>query len=111
MRLAKIREHLVNSVDFFSISSLLSTLFAPYKQISAQGIGASSAFVVQIRASIDKTISRIIGAFARLFLILFGLIAISLQFIIEIIFVVIWVIMPAAPVIGALLMIVGWFPI
>lgn len=111
VRICKIREHLVNSIDFFSISSLLSTLFAPYKQISAQGLGGAPSFAIQIRAFIDKTISRVIGAFARSFLIIFGVIAISVQLIIEVIFVVIWIIMPAAPVIGALLMIIGWFPL
>lgn len=111
MRLNKIKEHLAASIDFFSISSLLSTLFAPYKQISAQNSSSASNFAVQIRAFIDKTISRIIGAFARSFLVIFGLVTIFLQLIIEVVFVAIWIIMPVAPIIGALLMVIGWFPL
>lgn len=104
-RVQMIKTRLASSADFFSVGLLLSTLFAPYKQISANAGGDSVSD--KFRASIDKLISRFIGAFIRTFMIIFGCIAMSVQLIFGIIVLIFWAILPISPIIGFILMIVG----
>lgn len=110
-RFAKIGSRITGTVDFFSIGLLISTLFAPYKQISAGNLSGSFTFADQVRAFLDRSISRIIGAFARSFMIIIGIFVITMQFIFEILATIIWLTMPALPVIGAVIMLTGWLPL
>ena len=107
-RLQLIKSRLARSSDYFSIGQLASTLFAPYRQISAGGV--SGPVGVQLRASIDRLISRIVGMFVRLFVLIFGIIAISLQVVIGAIILVFWMIVPIFPVIGLIAFVIGWVP-
>ena len=56
------------------------------------------------------TISRVIGAIVRLFTIVFGLIVIATQAVIELVIVVFWLFVPLFPIIGLLLFAIGWVP-
>lgn len=107
-RLRLIKSRLARSSDYFSIGQLASTLFAPYRQISAGGV--SGPIGVQLRASIDRLISRIVGMFVRLFVLIFGIIAIGLQAIIGTIILIFWMIIPIFPVIGLIVFVIGWLP-
>jgi len=98
------------TIDFFSIGQLASTLFSPFRQISASGYSdgsLGSAF----RAFIDQLISRFVGAFIRFFTIIFGLVAILFQTIYEIIIMVIWVLLPLLPIAGFIIYATGWVPL
>lgn len=104
----RVRERLKATAAFFSIGQLAKTWFAPFRQISADSGGGS--FGAMIRGFFDKLLSRIIGAIVRTFTMLFGIIALIFQAIYEAIILVVWLILPAFPVVGLLLMAIGWVP-
>lgn len=97
------------TLEFFSVGQLLVTLFAPFRQISATA-GSDGSIGSAFRAFIDRTISRVIGAFVRFFTILFGLVAIALQAIYEGIVMVAWWFLPILPIVGFVLLAIGWVP-
>jgi len=104
----RVRDRLVATSDFFSIGKLASTLFSPFRQISAQKVSGSLATVA--RAFFDKLISRVIGAIVRSFTILFGIIALVVQSLYEVMILLFWLILPILPVVGLILMAIGWVP-
>jgi hypothetical protein len=104
-----IAERWMATVQFFSIGQLVATLFAPFRQISATPNNSASP-AVAIRAFFDQLISRIIGAFVRFFTILAGVIVIFFQVIYCIAIMAIWWILPALPVVGFILLAIGWVP-
>jgi hypothetical protein len=107
-QLARIRDRLASTASFFSIGQLFATLFSPFRQISAGGTGGSIA--VQMRAFFDKTLSRVIGAVVRLCTIFAGIIALVVQSVMELIVLIIWLILPAFPVVGLIMFVIGWAP-
>ena len=107
-QLSRVRARLAATIGFFSVGQLFSTLFSPFRQISAGQV--SGPVGVQLRAFFDKTISRFIGAIVRLFTILAGVVILIFQAVFEAIILIIWLILPAFPVIGLLLFAIGWVP-
>jgi hypothetical protein len=107
-RIQVIKKQLAFSADFFSIGLLISTIFAPYRQISAGEVEGSISD--QLHAFLDRSISRFVGAFVRIFMIIVGLIAMTIQIIFGVILITIWPILPIFFVIGLVLMIIGWVP-
>ena len=75
-----------NAADFFSIGSLTRTLFAPFRQISAHA------------GFLDRLISRCVGAVTRFFIIIFGIIAISVEAILGLLLVIVWPAIPLLPI-------------
>ena len=104
--LSSLKTRLSDTVDLFSFGDMLRTLFKPYRQISA-GTTASEALDVKIRIFFDRLISRFVGLFARLTIILVGIVALLLEIIIGGILVIIWPVIPVLPVFGIVLMIMG----
>ena len=104
----RVRDQLKATADFFSIGQLLSTLFSPFRQISAGKTNGSITVVV--RAFFDQLISRIIGAIVRSFTIIFGIIAIAAQSIYQLIILIFWLLLPIFPIIGLMIMAIGWVP-
>lgn len=96
------------TLDFFSVGQLLSTLFSPFRQISAGASGDSVP--AQFRAFIDRSISRVIGSIVRLFTVLIGLIVIVAQAVYELFIMVVWWFVPLLPIVGFVLLAVGWVP-
>ena len=107
-RVQIIKDRLMYSIDFFSIGVLFATLFAPFRQISAGGV--TGPIGVQIRAFFDRLLSRIIGAIVRTFVIMFGLVAIFIQMIFGLVVLIVWLIIPVIPVIGLIMIAIGWVP-
>jgi hypothetical protein len=107
-RVQAIKVRLVGFLDFFSILILLKTLFAPYKQISAGGNFDKSETWLQI--IVDKLISRVVGFFARIFLIIAGIIVIIFQIIFSAVVIIFWLILPLIPVAGLIMYVIGWVP-
>lgn len=107
-RLLVIKTRLMQTSDYFSIGILLGTLFAPYRQISAGGVRGSMA--AQLRAFGDRLISRIIGAFLRTGLIIFGIVALCVQVIWGAIVMAVWPFVPLFPLCGVILWSIGWVP-
>jgi len=102
-------EKLVISEDFFSIDILLSTLFAPFKQISAD-YGSGGTLQMKIQAWFDKLFSRFIGAIIRAVLILVGVVWLLLQSVVDLMLMAMWPLIPLLPLIGLFVSIGGYLP-
>lgn len=94
-------------IDMFSLRSLVKTWLAPYKQISASLGQSDNSFAVQMRHMFDNLISRMVGAVVRTFMILFGVVAVSLLFLGNIVFLSLWLAMPFLPAVSLVLMFAG----
>lgn len=94
-----------DTIDLFSIGSLLKTLFAPYRQISANAGGAS--IDDKIMGLIDRLVSRLVGGVARIGIVLMGIIVILIQAIGSILSLVVWPLLPLAPIAFIMLTISG----
>lgn len=87
------RDFLLFIPKFFSIGTLLKTLFSPFQRLTEKYNGgldlANLAEVVVI-----NLLMRIIGFIVRTFFIIIGLIAFIFTFVLEIVLFVIWMAMP-----------------
>lgn len=102
------KERLEATLDYFSISLLFKTLFAPFRQISAGNVRGS--LDVQMRAFFDRLVSRAIGSVVRLIMIGIGSFVIVLNVVVGGIILLLWAIVPALPFIGLILFVFGWVP-
>ena len=102
-------QKLTISEDFFSIDILLGSLFAPFKQISAD-YGSGGTLQMKIQAWFDKLFSRFIGSIIRTLLILVGTAWIIIQAVVDVILLLIWPLIPVLPIIGLFVAIGGYLP-
>ena len=107
-RFRALTERMDSLMDFFSIDLLLKTLFSPFRQISAGRV--DGAIDVQLRAFFDRLISRIIGAFVRLVMIVVGSVAIFAGFLMDVLLLLLWGFVPLLPLVGFALFMLGWLP-
>jgi hypothetical protein len=89
--------------DAFSLTLLVKTLFAPFHQIDANTGGRNIS--EQMQAAFSRLFSRVFGFFLRTFMLIFGCVAIILTLVLAGVRLVIWPLLPLAPVVGVLLMI------
>lgn len=95
--------------DQFSIGLLLRSFFSPFRQISADD-NYGPGLDAKLRAWADKLISRCIGAMVRFALVLAGTVWLLMECILGLMRLVAWPLLPVAPVIGIVLMTLGWVP-
>ena len=100
------KDRLKSSADFFSIGLLLSTLFEPFRQISADGI--DGPIKIRIQSFFDRLLSRFIGAFMRLLMIFAGIIIMFLQILFSCLVVIFWLVLPISPVAGLIVATIGF---
>lgn len=105
--IGKVRTALSSVIDFFSMSSLLRTLFKPYRQISAATAGTDSPLDVKFHMFVDRLISRLVGFFSRLILLIVGLIIITIGGVLSLVFIIIWPFIPFLPIAGIVLSVLG----
>lgn len=103
-----VRDRLARVMDAFSIDLLLKTLFAPFRQISADGV--DGPLNMKIRAWFDKLISRMVGAVVRLLTIMVGVIVLFGTLFWGLAILTIWPLIPLLPVVGVILTGMGWMP-
>lgn len=103
---ARTGERVMATVDFFSIDLLLGTLFSPFRQISAGQVRGPLG--VQLRAFVDRLVSRLIGAMVRSFLIITGSIALVVTLCIGLVMIIGWSLLPLLPLAGIVMSITGW---
>lgn len=94
-------EKMRGALSFFSIGALMRTLFAPFRQISANDTGAT------LQVFFDRLISRLVGAVVRIFLMIVGIIVFILEAILSLILMVIWPLTPILPVVCIILAVMG----
>lgn len=104
--ITKLMDKLRNAADFFSISLLIRTLFAPFKQIDANGGG--NALADKMRAFGDRLMSRFIGAVMRLGILIVGLVLLILESIVGLVLIMLWPLMPFLPIVGVVLTCMGF---
>ena len=108
MAARRVRNRLAALYDYFSIDLLLRTLFSPFRQISAGSV--DGPLPVKLRAFVDRLISRVIGGIVRLIIIIAGSFALLLTVVGSLVYLLVWLIIPAAPILGLILMLTGWIP-
>ena len=96
----KVKSFFAAISDFFSMNSLIRTLFKPFRQISAGTAGATASLELKFHMFIDRLVSRIIGFFSRLILLIVGCIVLVLSGFFGFILIVLWPFIPLAPIIG-----------
>lgn len=104
-----VSDRLLGAVDRYSISLLLRSLFSPFRQISAGSV-TSGPLDARFRAWMDKLISRCIGAMIRSVLIITGAIMLVLEIIVGVLRLIMWPFVPILPIVGFILMSMGWLP-
>lgn len=95
-------DRLSSVLSYFSVSQLVGSLFAPFRQISAGG--ARGPLNVRMRAWGDKQFSRVIGAIVRLILIITGLVAFAATLAVCLLALLIWPILPVVPLFALIYM-------
>jgi hypothetical protein len=108
VQFGRVKARLVATIQFFSIGQLFATLFSPFRQISAGKTKGSLGTVM--RAFVDQLISRVIGAFVRLFTIIAGIIVLFVQCVVEVIVLIFWLFLPLFPIAGLIMFAIGWVP-
>lgn len=102
LQLALIRRSMISIIDRFSIGLLIKTLFAPFRQISAdeqaKGIGGAMGVMM------DKLISRTIGFVLRFSTIIAGIIVIAIYAIGGVLRMGLWLMLPIMPIVGLIMM-------
>lgn len=101
-QLGDVKATFARVADRFSIGLLIRTLFAPFRQISndEQGQGASG----KISVLVDKLVSRTIGGFMRTVMIIVGTVTLCLLAIISLARLIVWPLIPIAPIVGLIMM-------
>ena len=89
------------------MDSLFRTLFKPFRQISAESASANSSIDLKFQMFLDRLISRTVGFFSRLILILVGVILMICGGVLGLVLIVLWPIIPLLPIGGILLTILG----
>jgi hypothetical protein len=107
-RVKFISNGLEGMIDYFSFGLLLKTLFSPYRQISAGSV--DGPLEVKMRAMLDKLFSRVIGAVIRLMIIVVGGLIVGFVVMYSLLTLVIWGLVPFLPIVGFVMMTVGWVP-
>ena len=107
----KLSDLFASLTDFFSISSLIRTLFQPYRQISAGSASKDASLDSKFQAFIDRSISRFVGFFSRFLILITGVIIIIASGILGLITIIIWPLVPCIPIVGIILTITGFMPL
>ena len=102
---SKLWTKLGDTADFYSIVTLLKTLFLPYRQIAASTTGSS--LDAKILALFDRLVSRLVGGVTRTLIIAFGVIILFLQLFFSIIGLIVWPLLPFIIVLFIMLAAVG----
>lgn len=105
--ITKVKTALSNITDFFSMDSLIRTLFKPYRQISAASASANASLDLKFHMFIDRLISRFIGFLSRLFLLIVGTLFLLLGSILSLIIIILWPFIPLLPIIGICITIIS----
>jgi hypothetical protein len=100
-------ERIKGVLNFFSVPLLASSLFAPFRQISA-GRPTGGSLSAQLQAFGDRLFSRFMGAIIRSFLIILGVATVIVATVVVGIVLLLWPLIPLAPVVS--MVVVGVYP-
>ena len=103
LRLSMLAEHIKNWVEYFSVGTLLKTLFQPWRQNISRA-RSDQALNAKISALVDNIVSRGVGFFVRLFALTAGAIMLVLVFVFYLAVFVLW---PFLPFISVIIILIG----
>lgn len=103
--ISKAKATLSNIIDFFSMDSLIRTLFKPYRQISAASASTNASLDLKFHMFIDRLVSRFIGFFSRLFLLIIGTLFLLAGSIISLAIIILWPLIPLLPILALIIII------
>ena len=103
--LGALKTTFLQTLDHFSFGTLLTTLFAPFRQIDAGSTGRS--FSDKFQAWLSRLISRLVGFFVRIFIFLVGLIVLLLKAVMSLVMLIFWPVAPILPVVFVVCMVLG----
>lgn len=106
----KVEQGLAKLVDQFSILQLITTLFAPFRQISAGRARANASLDAKFHLWLDRQFSRFVGAFVRFFTILAGTAVLIISVLVGGLRIIVWPVLPLLPFVGLVLAMAGWLP-
>ena len=106
--ISRLRSVLSNITDFFSMSSLIRTLFKPYRQISANTASSSASLDLKFHMFLDRLISRVVGFFSRFLLLIAGTVIIVIGGIFSLLLIILWPFIPLLPLAGIIITITGF---
>lgn len=112
-RLKSLGRALMRTQDNFSIGLALKTLFKPFRQIDASAnldSQISRSIDQKFRHLLDDLISRFIGFWMRLFVILAGILVLTLQSVFSVAIIAIHLAIPLLPIAGIYLTVTGKVP-
>jgi hypothetical protein len=101
----RVGQRVEHVLDFFSVSTLMRTLFSPFRQISAGQV--QGPLNAQMRAFGDRLFSRVFGAFIRGLFIIIGLVSALLTAILGLVQLLMWPLIPFFPLVGIALAVMG----
>ncbi len=104
----KLKNNFLSLADFFSMSSLIRTLFQPYRQISAGSATSDASLELKFHAFTDRLISRCVGFVSRLILLIAGIAIMLVSGIVGLVLLIVWPFIPFAPIAGIILTITGF---
>lgn len=94
---------LLRTVDFFSLSLLIKTLFNPFRQISASMLPPSVPITTRFQSAGDRMFSRFFGFTIRTIMLVVGSVVIFAQIVFSIVLLIFWFIMPLSIVLGSMM--------
>ena len=98
--------NLKDLADFFSIRLLITTLFAPFRQIGVER-KANIPLNVRIHEWADLQISRLVGATVRFILLIIGTLALIVRTVLGLVIGILWPLMPLLLVYSVMLFVRG----
>ena len=101
-------DRIKGTFEFFSIGLLLRTLFSPYKQMFAEDRSGRAGVDAFFGALFDNLLSRVIGFFVRVGIIIITLAIVLIELLLGGIAVILWPAVPALPIIGVAFSIGGF---
>lgn len=94
-------EKMRGALSFFSIGALIRTLFAPFRQISAESGGTA------LQQFTDRLVSRVVGAVVRIFLMIVGVIFFVIEAVLSLALMIIWPLVSILPIVCVILAVMG----
>jgi hypothetical protein len=96
LRLKMLINHVVNLEEYFSFSTIVKTLFSPWRQ-NITLTASDQALGDKMRALVDNVVSRMVGFFVRIFALIAAVIIIVVVFVLNLIYVIVWPLLPVSP--------------
>ncbi len=98
LRVRMLGDHMTNMVEYFSIGTLLKTLFSPWRQ-NITIARPDQSLQAKASAGVDNIISRFVGFFVRLFVLVAAVLTLILVLLFNLVYTIVWPLLPLSPII------------